>query len=219
MHPPRHACLALYRLHPQMRLAWLGRPPKSEDELNPGCFAVIQLYHWSNCGTRENPTTFREMWDATTVSDNFGESCRIRIDRGPIFSRYGELKKDWDVNNRIPIFAMTLDGSYTYDDGTPICTDDVFSGKFIDAVRSRLTPIVSRIQSKARSMARDLDNTAEAIGNEMGDFLWHEANKTGQTRDHTVTIGEANKAMALHEKRKQWRNGFEDYYVPPSPKF
>jgi hypothetical protein len=201
-----------------MRLAWLGRKPKYEGELNCGSFCVIQLYHERDCGTRENPTTFREMWDATTVSDNFGESCRIKLDRGPIFSKNGDLKRDWDPRYRIPIFAMTLDEAYSYEDGTPIKTEDVFSGKFIEAVRSRLTPIVARVQTKGREMARDLDRTADALGREMGDFLWHEANKTGQTRDHTVTISEANAAMALKEKRDRWRNGFEDYYVPPSPK-
>lgn len=169
-------------------------------------------------GDIDDPLTFREFWNVTTRVDEFGNAERVRANRGPIFSRHGSTKPDWDPHTRIPVFVMTLDDSYRYPDGSVLQPDDVFSGKFIVAIRHGLKPIVKRVQDSGRSFARDLDNHAESLGREMGDFLWYEANKTGQTRDTSVTRDQASAAMKTMEKRDRWRKGFEDLYVPPSPR-
>lgn len=218
MHPPSSACRALYDLHKQLRLAWVGRPSKYADELNPGSFGVIQLYHVQDVGDLDDPFTFREFWHVTTAVDPFGVAERKRIDRGPLFSRNGSVKRDYDVHVRVPVFTMTLDAAYQYADGTPINTGDVFSGKFIAAIRHRLSPIVQRIRAKGKETARNAERRTEDLGREIGGYLWHTANKTGQTRDTSITIDQASAAMAKEERRWARSKSFEDIYVPPEPK-
>lgn len=192
----------------------MGRDRRHEDDLNAGSFAVVQLYHRNDIGSLDDPHTFREFWDTTV--DEYGD--RIRIDRGPIFAADGSTERDWDPYTRVPVFVMTLDKAYHYADGSPITTQDVFQGKFIEAIRHGLKPIVKRVRDSGRARAREVENQADAIGREMGDYLWYEANKTGQTRDTSITRDESLKAMRLKEKRDRWRTGFEDLYVPPAPK-
>lgn len=78
MHAPDHICEALYRLHPQVRLGWVGADRLSPDEdLNKGQFALLQLYH-----ARDAARTF--------YGDPWG-------DRGPVFGR------PYDRLMRVPI--------------------------------------------------------------------------------------------------------------------
>lgn len=85
MHPPEWICKELERIHPHLRLGWVGYARKSgEDELNKGVFALIQLYH-----SRDASRTFYTLWE--TVEN-----------RGPVFgSRYDPL-------SRTPIYVSEL---------------------------------------------------------------------------------------------------------------
>lgn len=56
MIPPTWICKELERLHPQLRLGWVGKP-REGDELNQGFFALIQLYH-----SRDAERTFFTPW-------------------------------------------------------------------------------------------------------------------------------------------------------------
>lgn len=206
MHAPPSACRALYDLHKHLRLAWFG----------PGqCFAVVQLYHVRDAGTPDFPHTYREFWGTTMAMDEEnGGFVPVKADRGPIFNRQGGTTPDWDVLTRVPIFCMTLNGEYAYPDDSPISTYDVFSKKFLIAIRHNLTDVRQRVTQQRKQHARAMENHAEALGSEMGDFLWREANKTGETRDTSVTREEAAAGQRQYEARKQYRESFEDYFAP-----
>ena len=214
MHAPSPSCLALYRLYPQLRLAWAGRPPK-DGELNAGSFAVVQLYHTRDCGDRNDPITFREFWDTTTLPNELGEPERQRIERGPIFNRYSGTKPDWDRERRIPIFVMTLDKEYKYPDGTPLSSDDVFSGKFILAVDAYLTDVKARLRASRAEHIKSLTNQADDMGKAMSDHLWRDANQTGQTRDTSVAYKHIRAEMPGAEYRRHVRSSFDHLYRLP----
>ena len=50
---PEHVCRKLYKKHKWLRWAWEGQDEPGV--LNSGAFAIIQLYHISDCGTYDNP--------------------------------------------------------------------------------------------------------------------------------------------------------------------
>lgn len=78
MEAPSHITEALYRLHPQVRLGWIGEDRLSPDEpLNKGKFALLQLYHVRDA-------------ERTYYGDPWG-------DRGPVFGR------PYDRLMRVPI--------------------------------------------------------------------------------------------------------------------
>ncbi len=185
MHPPSAVCRALYRLHPQLRLAWQGRS-RGGDELNAGNFAVVQLFHLKDCGGLADATTYQEFWNVTTEMEG-GTPRRVRANRGPIFNRFGGTSLDYDPAFRFPIFMMTLDDQYEYPWGDPVDgVTDVMSGKFLIAMEHWLSPIKKRLADSYDEYVADTHYRAEELGREMTDHLWHAANKTGETSDHTV---------------------------------
>lgn len=219
MYAPAHACKALFRLHPQLRIGWVGRDKRNEDDFNRGSFAVVQLYHIQDAGTPDEPVGYREFWHVAPFLTENGELYNRRIDRGPIYNRLGGSTPDWDPLFRVPMFIMTLDEQFKYANGEVIKREDVFSGKFIEAVHYNLGGIVDRIVKGRRDRGRELDQKANDLGQEMGSFLWHEANKTGQTGNHTVTIEEKIAAMkALHEPKWRRNKSFEEEFAPPPVK-
>ena len=81
MHPPEFMCKALERIHPQLRLGWIGKDHQPGEALNQGCFALIQLYH-----TRDAERTFFTPWG----------------DTGPIFG------SKYDLLSRTPIYLADI---------------------------------------------------------------------------------------------------------------
>lgn len=83
MHPPEWVLKKLQELHPQVRLGWIGQDREgSEDELNKGHFALIQLYQ-----VRDSERTY------------FGDEWS---DRGPIYG------KPFDRLSRVPRYLADL---------------------------------------------------------------------------------------------------------------
>lgn len=219
MYAPSDACKALYELHPQLRLGWVGYERRKEDDLNAGSFAVVQLYNVRDAGTPDEPVSFREFWHVMPLLTENGELINRRIDRGPIYNRFGGSTPDWDPLFRVPMFIMTLDQQFVYPDGKPIRIEDVYSGKFILAVKHFLGPITKRIIEGRRARGRELDKRASDLGAEMGAYLWHEANKTGQTGNHTILREERVAAMkAMHEPKWRRNKSFEEEFAPPPVK-
>lgn len=172
MYAPAASCIALYRLHKWLRLAWAGRPAKP-GELNVGDFAVVQLYHVSDVGPPDDPLTYRTLWTHTIAPGSTGEKVLAPIDRGPVFNRLGGTERDWDPLRRVPVFVALLDGSYHYPDGTPVRLEDVFSGKFLLAIHAWLRPIQDRIIRNRKQRTLDIRSKAEDLGHEMTDFVWN----------------------------------------------
>lgn len=184
MHPPSSVCEALYRKHPQLRLAWEGRPGK---ELNSGTFGIVQLYHIQDCGDIGDPNTFREYWNVTSQIGESGLVERVKTDRGPIFDRHGGTSLDYDPLFRIPIYVIGLNEQFSFPWGDRIRNiRDTMNGAFLEALDYWMTPIQPRIVDNRKSLEDDLRTRSEDLGGEMTDRLWYEANKTGETSPITA---------------------------------
>ena len=88
MYAPAHICKALWRIHPWLRFAWAGKPTVGE-ELNPGSFAVVQLYHIQDAGKPDEEATYKKFWHVENHLDETNDLRCGRIDRGPIFNKDG----------------------------------------------------------------------------------------------------------------------------------
>ena len=214
MHPPSATCRALYRLHPQLRLGWAGRP-RQGSELNPGSWALVQLYHVSDCGDIDEPVTFREYWNVTTKQNFDGTEDRIKIDRGPIFNRFGGTSLDYDPVFRFPIYVIELSDELIYPWGEPINpTKDVFSGKIIEAIRHWLTPAEKRIHDSHVNKGNHVSSRCDDMGGHVADRIWRESQRTGYTHNHSLAYKHAKKDIAAQDEKNQ-KDVIKEYYKPP----
>lgn len=206
MEPPKQVCRALAEMHPQLRLAWEGKPRQSEDDLNAGNFAIVQLFHRRDCGTPDLPLTFREFWEVGPVMDDSGEVSLGRVTRGPIFSKKGTHTPDWDPKVRSPILIVALNEEFAYPWGEPLKTEDVYSGKFLLAVDAWLHPFFQRVRTARERAAREWLGKTKDEGREYGNSLWRHAMQADQ---ETVIApwkhirGDVHKFMAKHEKAQE----------------
>jgi len=89
MHAPEWVCKEIERLHPYLRLAWLGEDRQSPDEdLNKGAFFLLQLYH-----VRDAELTMLFPWDRA----------------GPIWG------SSFDPLQRVPIIVCPLETQAVFD--------------------------------------------------------------------------------------------------------
>lgn len=209
MHAPGWVCRRLHELHPQLRLAWAGREKQHADELNPGAFALVQLYHVHDTGHVDCPTTFRLLWDVNPVVGDDGETHMRKVERGPIFNKNGGTKRDWDNLSRVPVFVATLDEEY---DMGP---DDVLSGRFLDSIRHWMTPIERRMRESAREAGRTLSGAIDDVAHEVSADLVKESHKSD-----AATVIMANKHakadMVAAEKATEMRGDIKDAFeLPP----
>jgi len=211
MHPPGWICSALHRIHPQLRMAWAGRERRYPEELNPGSFAVVQLYHRRDFGHPDKPHTFREGWELTVIPKPYGDPEFEPIYRGPIFNRWGGTARDYDPLFRIPVFVATLDENYSHKDGTPISIADVYNGSFLETIRWWLVPIKRRIIEMNRDQAKELNREADDIGREAGDFLWSRAMRP-DAEYNPAPWKHAKKELRSLEKLDQRTDELSDYY-------
>lgn len=205
MHPPEHVCRALHDIHPQLRLCWVGQPSK-DDETNAGSFGICQLYHISNCGDLDEPTTFREFWNVETVLEN-GVYVRRRVDRGPLFSRYGDTRLDYDPAFRFPIFVAALDGS----NGMPN-TQDVFSGKFLEYVRHWLSPLQGRKSKANKKRYKDFKHRMDDLEAEIGRRGRFEWNKVGETSPTMAWKHAKPEVEKMYRKRERLDAEFKEMF-------
>lgn len=97
---PRHACEALARLQKDLRWAWNG-------PLNS--FSIVQIMDSKFCGTPANPKlAFDEYWGYEDILTPLGELETRPVDVGPIFSRDGTFKADWNKEKQFPIHALNF---------------------------------------------------------------------------------------------------------------
>ncbi len=175
MHPPSASCKSLFRHHPQLRLAWQGSPRKHKDDLNSGCFALVQLYHIDDVGSLDNPHTFREFWNIQSALDRHGDLTVERAYRGPIFNRDGGTERDWDPQYRVPIFVSTLDGGYCYPDGEPLTLEDIYTGKFMFAIEAWGISIKKRTKAakvaKAHVVKSEMSNMSHMFMDDLKDEI------------------------------------------------
>ena len=198
MYPPSSSCRALYRLHKNLRLCWVG--PKK-------CFGIVQLYHLSDVGDIDDPDyCYKELWNITTRETSPGYYERVGVDRGAIFNRFGGTSYDYDPLMRIPVWVATLNKDYQYADGEPIRhPEDVYSDKFLLAVESWLAPIKDRLRHAAWKRGRDVVSHVEAMGEEMTDKIWHEGKRPDAATNHDIAYKHARKQISKNDYFVQTR--------------
>jgi hypothetical protein len=213
MWPPRWVCENLYGINRTLRMGWVGRDKKHEDELNPGSFAVVQLYSWYDVGYMDDLKTYREFWDRTLVPNDNGVVQFTPAFRGPLFDRHGGTRVDYDPFDKIPIFVCTIDEQYHHKDGRAMSTQDVFNGSFLDTIKYWLVPYPRRLREQYREAGKRLANEVHGLGEEAGKFLYRESQRTGHTNNRIAkkfTKGVMQKAELNHEKS---RAQLENYYL------
>ena len=196
LYPPSAVCEQLYRVHKYLRLAWHCRPDKYVGEMNPGDFAIIQLYHIKDAGTQDNPNTYLLHWAEQGVS------------RGPVFSRNGSTFRDWDPLFRVPIYVANLQEH-------GITKEQVFSGEFINTIKFWLRPFRARCEENVNELNRDMKNRIDDIAREKTDYLWSLANRSDADRI-IMPYEDARIQMKEWEKdRERTQQSLNRYYAPP----
>ena len=209
MHAPGWVCRRLHDLHPQLRLAWAGRGKKYDGELNPGSFALVQLYHISDTGKTDDLTTYRMLWGSEAVRGEDGEVRTKRVERGPVYNKSGGCSPDWDPAFRVPVFVATLDEDYD------LSTRDVLSGQFLTSIERWMTSIERRMRESAREKGRTLASTIDDVGHVVAGDLVKESNKSD-----AATVIMANKHakpdVEKLEKQVEARGTIADSFeLPP----
>lgn len=181
MHPPRHICEALGRKHPDLRLAWWGTFSDDEDALNEGCFVVLRLLPVEAIGPMDDPFVFQEFWDVETVSTGPGEEdfeC-VKVERGPVFSRTGEVRRDWDPLFFKPVIEFACHESYG------LSTQNVFNGSLVywltkmshrEAARQHAAKVVQDARDFATLVDSGVENSLDQI--------WDAAKKDVHSTSH-----------------------------------
>jgi hypothetical protein len=175
--------------------------------LNPGSFAIVQLYHIKDVGDPDEPVAYRTRWDIDFVADDFGDVGPKRVYRGPIFNRHGGTVPDWDPLFRKPVYVANLE-DYGFS------AEQVKSGEFLVTLKEWLTPIKRRIVESAREQGRVLQRATEDIADEATDFLWREAQKSDAT-SVIMANKHAKEGMAELERAKERGASLPSYYMPP----
>lgn len=178
MLPPSHVCKELARLNKRYRLAWRGRPPREEGELNPGEFVILELIHRSDYGSHDDPYRRYEPWDVEMDVANWDGVSLVpmkRANRGPIFQADGKPGRDWDDDWWVPIMVAAADEKWG------LSIRDVFSGRLISVVRSWMyKTAMDHAREKALAKRAYLQSQIKDIAGDATDFWKFEASKSSE---------------------------------------
>jgi hypothetical protein len=202
MHAPSAICSALYRLNPSARLAWAGEARKSEGELNAGSFALVQLYPAKTVGPIDAPYIPNELWYTTVRPDEHGQATIVKIDRGPIFNRYGGTTPDWDMLAFVPVYVARFKDY-------KMSNEAVQSGAILPLLQRWMQPLKKRVADSQEQAGRELKKKAREIGEEAGKRLWREALKSDATSPIVPYDSSVRKEMDGFFKAN---DGLENYY-------
>lgn len=215
MHAPAHVCLELYRTHKWIRIAWMGRERRHDDDLNRGSFVIVQLLHVKDAGPIWNPKTVKDMWDVETFQTQAGNWDLRPSWRGPIFNRFGGTTPDWDPLLRRPVMSVVCSPQHG------LSTQAVFDGSIVTYVKNSMRSAREKLQDVVNARAskgRELDAKMKDLSSEMSDHLWFEAQKTAASGP---IIAKKHIDAASIAKLRRHREGrgfsFEKYYQEKLP--
>lgn len=178
----------------------------------------MQLYHKRDAGSYDDPQSYRAFWDVDTVWDELGTPYVRKVERGPLFSKSGSPRRDWDPFERVPIFVATLDATFQGYDGEPLSTEDVFSGKVVLTIRRWMDSITRRSFAAAKEKGREVRRRADDISEAITDTIWHEANKHDADYTPIAKKHQAQDAGVQRMHKQLDRQGeLEDVFLPPTP--
>lgn len=195
------ACKFLARFNPLARLAWVGRPKRTPDELNPGDYALVQLFPAWEIGPLDAPLTIHELWNLTMRPNKHGAPEMVRIDRGTLFNSTGGTTPDWDPLQYVPVYTANFPDYGLSNYG-------ISHGSFRPLLERWARPLRERKLESAKAKGADLKRQVDDIARNATDRLWHEASKTGSTTPLTTR----EERVAAEASLKKERQPFEDYY-------
>ena len=137
MQPPAHICEQLARVHPLLRIGWDGAE---------GSFGLLMITR-----SRLAKRTFFEYWRG----------------RGPVFSRTGRPRADWDEIGRVPMYLIDVEPR------------DVFSGRICRMARQWMRPFAPQYLEGARQAGRDIESQIDDMGHDAGLRLYGEGQRDG----------------------------------------
>lgn len=215
MVPPNDVCRQLYRINKKLRVGWYGRKQRYPEELNPGEFALVQLFHVRDVGPISDPYIFDELWDTGFAQDPETKQWDIRrIDRGPIFSREGLPRRDWDPLYYVPVVMFVANGQYE-SFGRKLTNESFFDGHFIASVLDwREKPRNQRARDSRIQAGKDLAREVDAMTSDMADELHRASLKADATR---VPVAKKHfKDDPYFERLEEGRKiNLEDFYKLP----
>jgi hypothetical protein len=161
MHAPAHICRALYKVAPELRLAWLGLSYKKRvsgvwetGNDDKGCFAIVQIESMRRVGTPDKPKVPQLMWPFHVD------------DPGPIFNRNGGTEPDWDMLSEVPLFIHTIDSDLGMDHSWVFGA----SSRIVAHIAQHRTDEATRrkrlraeLEAKGKNKLQQIDETVEAF--------------------------------------------------------
>lgn len=201
MEVPAWLCKEVHRIAPFARLAWAGERSKDPDELNPGGFAIVELARSSVVGSLDEPNIPQEIWHVTTRADKYGKATRCRIDRGPIFNRWGGTVPDWDLVEYVPIYV----GRFKDYGLTDLA---VWHGAVIPMLHRWETSRKDRVNRDRERKAKEVKQKIDEVSRDGADRLWHEASKTGST----TPMSTREERVQAHADILKKKADFDAYY-------
>lgn len=123
MYPPEWVCARLGQEARLLRLGWAGRSPTHSGALNCGDFCLVGLFqpqYFYDKETRRH--FFKQFWglhDVVIGKQNDGTPMieERHLDRGPIFSKWGDTRLDYDPAQYIPVLMTRLNTDFVLNGG------------------------------------------------------------------------------------------------------
>lgn len=163
---------------------------------------MVQLYHIRDCGTYEEPKSYRQFWEVDLLQDEVGGFHVVpAIGRGEVFNKHGEPKRDWDPLFRKPVMVC----SFT--------KDEVTSGAFLHNVREMCVSIKKRLYAQRSSAHRGAVNKMEAISSQIADEQWSMAQKSDQESPIVPMEWAKKDVERMYNKRQCMAEALRKYYV------
>lgn len=179
MHPPAHVCRQLYKKYPDLRLAWHGLWGK---------FCVVRLS--PKRMTMEHSSAFimfGTMWDIQDELDDHGNVRTVGKSYGPVFSKDGIEKADWDRLSTDVLMQAVIEN-----------VRDVFNGAVVKQIQYQSRNEQKRAQAKVEhekgKMLRDAAHGyAEDTANKARYYLnRHDGLTTNMSKKHMKEDDAAN---------------------------
>lgn len=175
MYAPEWVCRKLSDFHPNLRIGWDGKERT---------FGLVHLYHWSDA-----QKTYRQFWQ----------------DHGPIFSKSGRPRPDWDLHQRVPVYII---------DVTP---QDVFSGKIVALVKRWVRPIASRVYTSAIAEGKRRETYENDRAGEQADKVYWKSQRRGYHAPVVAKKFRSRTANAIRNERGEF--DLTKRFLPPEPEY
>lgn len=175
MYPPAWVCRKLKEMDPSIRVAWAGDEDADAEQLNPGMFVMVKLYHNRDA----KHTIAGTPW--------------YPGQHGPIYcpTKNGVTSRpDWDMHKYKPFWLAEIP------------SEDLKSGKIIEDLRRWNTPWVERQKANLKAQSAKYKSRSMDISGALTDEMLWNSQKAESTRPVPVAkkfMSEDDKAFEQGE--------------------